>query len=133
MKKSIINITQEKAERFLYELRLKTYLHYSGKSNAYDLAEIYRKHAELFSLKTIDGVLGIYKKNKDKKTKYLLKFLLEGHIGEAVKEIDAQIAKAELDGCIVMDGDKIPYRQVLSRLFNTEDADKRHEIDRLRS
>lgn len=132
MKENIVRKTEERAEKFLHELRHKTYLQYSGISKEYDLSGIYRKHEELFSTETIAGILDIYHRDKDKQTKYLLKFLLEGHIGEAVKEIDAQIAQAEVKGFIVLDGKEIPYRQVLSMLFNTEDADKRHEIDRLR-
>jgi hypothetical protein len=132
MKEGIISKVEEEAARFLYELRDKTYLQYSGKTSEYDLAAIYQKYEELFSRKTITDILDIYNQDKNKKIKYLLKFLLEGHIGQAVKEVDAEIAKAEVKGFIVIDGKEIAYRQVIGMLFNTGEADKRHEIDRLR-
>jgi hypothetical protein len=129
---AIIAQMETLAQRFLYELREKTYLHFSGKSREYDLAGIYKKYKNLFAEATIDSILKVYDKNRNRKTKYLVKFILEGHIGQAVNEIDEEITKAEASGVIIYKKEKIPYRAILGKLFNTNGSDERHELDRLR-
>lgn len=132
---SIYSITkhiEKRSEDFLYDLRKTTFDHFSGLSQEYTIEDVYVKYSDLFSEEHVFSILQIYRNNNGKKERHLLKFLIEGYIGQLVKSIDAEITKEEATGIIINGKDKIPYRTLLHKLYNTPDRQKRHKLDKLR-
>jgi hypothetical protein len=119
------------AERFLAELDEETYLHYSGRKEAYDLAPIYERHERLTELDTalrlgasVDG---------DRRRRELWKFACEGYLGNFVSEEEERVAELEATLTATVDGEEIPYRMLKPRLGNEEDRDARARIEAART
>ncbi len=132
--KQIRNI-ESGLQSFLYALREKTYLHYSGKKSSFDLSELYLKYSHLFSLDTVNKFSNKTKGYLNVDNNYVLymaKFITDSFFGESVKEIDSKIANRESVGKILFNKEEIPYRSLLGRMYNAKDRSTCFQLDSLR-
>ena len=129
MEHTEIDLIEASADAFLYELREKTYNHYAGFSKTYDLEKVYQSHKDLLSRKGIDRVLKVYRNTGNRRAQYLSKFMVDSYLSEGVKKIDAEISEAESAGTLNFKGEKVRYRSILGKLFNTDNTVERHMLD----
>ena len=76
------------AEAFTEALLREYLLHYSGRKDDYEIEPLYERHAGLFSRDAVDSLRG--EDNRE-----LLLFAVEGHMGQATKAEEAELARRE--------------------------------------
>jgi hypothetical protein len=119
------------ADRFIAELDEEAYLHFSGQKDAYELAPIYERHADLTTLETalragasVDG---------DRNTRELWRFACEGYLGNFVRDEAERAAELEATLKAQVDGEEIPYRNLRPAIMNEPDRARRERLERARN
>jgi len=114
------------AEAFSEELLREYLLHYSGRKDEFEIEPVYERHAALFSREAVDSL-------RSAGSRELLLFAVEGHIGQATKAEDAELARREAALTISADGEEMPFRQAAVAQANEPDPERRAAIDAARN
>jgi hypothetical protein len=121
----------EDADRFIAELDEETYLHFSGRKDAYELTPIYERHEELTKLETALAVGASV--NGDRDVRELWRFASEGYLGNFVREEEERVAELEATLKATVDGEEIPYRNLRSAIMNEPERGRRERLERVRN
>jgi hypothetical protein len=136
-------------EAYQSELNREYYLNFSGQKEDFDLTGIYRRHGAIFTrpqleavreeveraeqqLDTYDGDACGTAGDEAKRLRFLYQFLLEGHLGEKVKERDEELTGEEARAMVKVDGEEIPFRQLTVRTGNSPDRRQRARLEEAR-
>jgi hypothetical protein len=122
---------RERADRFIAELDEEYYQHFAGLKETLDLAPIYERYSDLTTLDTANRIGAAV--NGDKRLTELWRFGCENYLGALTREHSEKVAQLEATLEAELDGEKVPFRMLRPVLGNTEDRDKRREIDRIRT
>src|SRR5215210_4669552 len=87
---------REQADRFIAELDEEAYLHYSGQKDAYELAPIYERHADLTKLEAAQS-LGLAVDGTSGGVRELWRFACEGYLGNLTREHAERAATLEAE------------------------------------
>lgn len=128
------------AEQFVAELGAEYYEHFAGLKPDFDVAEIYARHEGLF---TADAVARLREHAERAQTRgddvrrrarMLLDFAVEGHMGLASTDLEAELAQREAGAMLSIDGDgaAIPFREATIVQANEPDAERRAAIEAAR-
>ena len=125
------------AEAFVSDLTAEYYRHFAGLKDDYAIEPIYERDASLFtgeSVQALRELASIPEPGTDehRRRRMLLDFAVEGHLGQATKAIDAELARREADLAIEVDGERIGFRESAVVQANEPDAERRARIDRAR-
>jgi hypothetical protein len=124
------------AETFLEELDREYYLHLAGHKPDLAVEAIYERHSDLFGRDAVERVAELRWKasgEDEVRLRYLHQFALDGHLGAATRDLDAQLAELEASLEIEVDGETIPYRMAPVIQANEPDADRRAAIEGARN
>src|SRR5436190_14864726 len=109
------------ADRFSAELLEEEFLHYAGLKDRLELEPIYERHAELASLervRTIGAAAG-----DDRRAAELWRFACERYLCQETRPHEEQLAAAEADLTVDLDGQRIPFRMLYPALANEPDRE----------
>ena len=125
------------AEQFVAELTAEYYRHYAGLKDEFELASIYARHSALFTRAAVEEVRELAAASVPggeqwRRRRALLAFAVEGHLGQATKDLDAELARREAELSIELDGERIGYRESAVTQANEPDADRRAGIEQAR-
>jgi hypothetical protein len=125
------------AEAFLSALTAEYYRHYAGLQDEYAIEPIYARHSELFTTAAIDGLRTRASSapagsEHRRRLTLLVDFAVEGYIGEATKEAEAELAEREAATVLEVDGRRIGLRESSSVQANEPDPERRALIERAR-
>jgi hypothetical protein len=124
------------AEAFTAELMLEYYRHYAGLQEAFEIEAVYERHGELFSRGAVETLRELAHNGADgdeaRSRRALFAFAVEGHLGQATKDLDAQIARRETELQIEVDGMPIGFRESAVVQQNEPDAERRARIETAR-
>jgi hypothetical protein len=125
------------AEAFASELTREYYLHYAGLKDAYEIESIYERHHGLFDRGSIaslrDRVSTAGRDTEEgRRLRMLLDLAVEGCLGQATKQAEAEIARREASLTIEAGGSQLGFRASAVAQANEPDADRRAEIERAR-
>jgi hypothetical protein len=125
------------AEAFLSELTAEHYRHYAGLQDEYAIEPIYARHSELFTRAAVDGLRTRVARaapdsEERRRLTMLVDFAVEGYIGQATKEAEAELARREATTTLELDGGAIGFRESSSAQANEPDPSRRAEIERAR-
>ena len=124
------------AEAFTAELMLEYYRHYAGLQEAFEIEAIYERHADLFSRGAVDELRELASDGAEgdeaRSRRALFAFAVEGHLGQATKDLDAELARREAELQIEVDGLPIGFRESAVVQQNEPDADRRARIEAAR-
>jgi hypothetical protein len=121
---------REQADRFIAELDEEYYLHYAGLKEAFELAPIYERHAELTQLGKAQSIgLSV---NGGRGVRELWRFACEGYLGNLTREHAERAAMLEAELEVQVDGETIPFRMIRPKLANEPDRARRERLDRVR-
>jgi hypothetical protein len=128
---------RESAEAFSSELTNAYYRHFAGLDAEYAIEPIYERHAELFDRTSVDGLrelVGTAAAGSDERRRLtiLLDFAVQGYIGQATKDVEAELARREAGLSIEVEGEAIGFRQSTVVQANEPDAERRAAIERRR-
>ena len=115
------------AEAFWQEIEREYALHYSGRKEAFELEAIYARHAGLFTLEAAERLRAADAPRE------LLRFAVEGCIGQETKREAEELARREAGATISFDGTELGYRAASAAQANERDAERRTAIDRART
>lgn len=113
------------AEKFVAEIDLEHYLHFSGQKEDFAIEAIYEAHAGLFSREAVAGL-------REAGNRELLEFAVQGLMGQETKAEEAELARREASLQIEVDGQAMPLRQSSVVQANERDPDRRAAIERVR-
>jgi len=114
------------AEAFSEALLREYLLHYSGRKDEFEIEAVYERHPGLFSREAVDSL-------RPAGSRELLRFAVEGHMGQATKAEDAELARREAALTISVDGEGLPFRQAAVVQANERDPERRAAIDAARN
>jgi hypothetical protein len=125
------------AEEFTSELTAEFYRHYAGLTDELEIEAVYARHAALFTRAAVEQVreqAGAPAAGTDERRRrqMLLAFAVEGHLGQATKSLDAEVARREAELSIELDGERIGYRESAVTQANEPDATRRAQIEEAR-
>jgi hypothetical protein len=125
------------AETFVAELMREHYRHYSGLKDDYEIEPIYDRHRDLFGADAVDALRGLATAapaggDERRGLTMLLDFAVEGHLGEATKAVEAELARREAELTVPLGNREIGFRESSVVQANEPDADVRAEIEHAR-
>jgi hypothetical protein len=125
------------AEAFVSELTGTFYRHYAGLDDDYAIEPIYERHAELFGpgpVAELQAATDAAPPDSEdrRRLRMLLDFAVEGTLGQATKEYEAEIARQEAQATIAIRGETVGFRQAAVMQANEGDASIREEIEQAR-
>jgi oligoendopeptidase F len=128
---------RESAEEFVAELTAEFYRHYAGLKEEFEIEAVYARHDTLFTREAVEelreqAAVPAPGTDERRRRRMLLEFAVEGHLGQATKAIDAELARREAELSIEVDGERIGYRESTVVQANEPDADRRERIEQAR-
>jgi hypothetical protein len=129
-----VNAYRQSAEAFLTDLTREYYVHYAGLKEAYEIEPIYERHEDLFTAGAIESL----REQRDdtdpgsdesRRLRMLLDFAVEGHLGEATKELETQLAEREAALTIDLRDRQMGFRESSVVQANEPDAEVRAAIE----
>jgi hypothetical protein len=125
------------AETFVSELTAEYYRHYAGLKDSYEIESIYERHGELFTAVAVealrDRLHAAARGTEDRRRlMMLLDFGVEGHMGQATKQPEAELARREADITIEVAGERLGFRESAVLQANEPEAERRAEIEQAR-
>jgi hypothetical protein len=121
-----VDAYRAEAEAFSEALNREYLLHFSGRQEGFEIEPIYERHAALFEREAVERL-------REAGNRELLRFAVEGHIEQAVKEESGELARREAALEVEVDGERMPFRRSPVAQANEPDPDRRaaHEDARL--
>ena len=128
---------RQSAEEFVAELTAEYYRHYAGLKDEFEIEAIYTRHEALFTRAAVDDLreeAAVPSPGTDerRRRRMLLEFAVEGHLGQATKSLDAELARRETELSIELDGQRIGYRESAVTQANEPDPSRRAQIEQAR-
>jgi hypothetical protein len=128
---------RDSAEEFVAELTAEFYRHYAGLKDEFEIEAIYQRHDALFTRATVEELreqAAVPPPGTDerRRRRMLLEFAVEGHLGQATKSLDAELARREAELSIEVGGERIGYRESAVTQANEPDASRRAQIEEAR-
>jgi hypothetical protein len=128
---------REQAEEFLSELTREYYRHYAGLKDEFEIESIYVKHSALFTRAEVEELREQAAApppgtDERRRRRLLLDFAVDGHLGQATKSLDAELARREAELSIEFGGERIGFRESAMTQANEPDAARRAEIEEAR-
>ncbi len=125
------------AEAFSSELTDAYYRHYAGLDAEYAIEPIYERHGELFDRGSVDGLRELVAsaapaEEEHRRLTMLLDFAVQGYIGQATKDLEAELARREAGLSLQVDGRAVGFRESHVVQANEPDAGRRAEIEEQR-
>jgi hypothetical protein len=114
-----------RADDFVATIGREHYMHFSGQKEGYEIEAIYERFGDLFSREAVDEL-------RSTGSRELLRFAVEGLIGQETKAEEAEVARREARLQIELDGETIPLRQSAVVQANEDDPDRRAALERAR-
>jgi hypothetical protein len=114
------------AEAFSEALLREYLLHYSGRKDGFEIEAVYERHGSLFSREAVDAM-------REAGNRELLLFAIEGHMGQATKAEEAELARREAALTISVGGEELLFRQAAVIQANERDPERRAAIDAARN
>jgi hypothetical protein len=124
-----------RAEQFVGEMDREYYLHFAGHKEAFEIEQIYERHAGLFDRATVDSLragLAAADGEQARRLRYLLELAVGGLLGRETKREEAELAEREAALDLEVGGERIPYRQSAVDQANEPDAERRAAIEEAR-
>jgi oligoendopeptidase F len=128
---------RELAEEFVAELTAEFYRHYAGLKDELEIEAIYTRHDALFTRAAVEelreqAAAPSPGTDERRRRRMLVDFAVEGHLGQATKSLDAELARREAERSIELDGERIGYRESAVTQANEPDAERRAQIEEAR-
>ncbi|MDP9250864.1 MAG: hypothetical protein M3O78_05800 [Chloroflexota bacterium] len=121
---------EQEAEEFLAEREEETYQCFVGLRDRLALAEIYERHAGLFSRSSIEalGKLAESSGPGAARDRALLAFATDGFIDNGVSTLTDAIATAEANAVVIWRGEEIRYRALRGRISEIDGRAERNAL-----
>jgi hypothetical protein len=126
-----VDAYREEADRFVAALDEETYVHLAGLKDELELAPIYERHADLFTLdacRTMEAATAEGVAHRE-----LWRFATEGFIGVLVRDAREDAARLEATLAATVDGREIQYRMFRSAVANEPDRARRERLEQARA
>ena len=115
-------------ETFISELEREYVLHLSGRKVEFEIEVIYERHAALFERATVERL----RDGAVDSAPELVRFAVEGHIGQATKAEAAEVARLEATLTVPVGSEELPYRRTTIEQANEPSPDRRAALDAAR-
>jgi hypothetical protein len=125
---------RSESEDFAAAISAEYRRHFAGLSAELRIEEIYDAHAGLFSREAVEGVRAAAAaaepaSEEGRRRHELVRFGVEGLLGQAVKDLDTEFARIETDRALDVGGERIGYRESAVVQANEPDAGRRAAIE----
>jgi hypothetical protein len=125
------------AETFVGEYTLEYYRHFAGLQDELGIEAIYTRHERLFTRDAVEALRQAVADSppagdEARRRRYLLDFGVEGLLGRATREQEAELARREAELSLDVGGERIGFRESAIEQANEPDADRREAIEQAR-
>jgi len=124
------------AAAFSAELGVELYRHFAGLADELAIEPIYERHGALFTRAAVDELRALAAGADDgdgaRGLRALTSFAVEGFLGQATKELDAELARREAELTLAVDGERIGYRESSIVQANEPDRARRAALEAAR-
>ncbi len=117
-----------RAETFLGDLMREQYQVGAGLKENLEIAPIYERNADLFTLTAVRERIAAMDRDGTKESRHLADFAIASFIENMVKQLTESITNAELKATVEWDGKPIPYQNVRSVLVREPNYRRRHDL-----
>jgi hypothetical protein len=117
-----VDAYRARVEQFIGAIEREYVLHLSGRKTTFEIEPIYEAHADLFTLEVLEEL-------RESAPRELVRFAIEGHIGQATKSETAEVARLEATTAVEVDGAEIPFRRTAVEQANEADPDRRSRLE----
>ena len=127
---------RQDGEAFLEELHREYYLQGAGHKAELVLEPIYERYGWLFERAAVERIGEARRAapaEEGTRLRYLHQFALDGHLGDATRELESRIAALEASLEVRAVGQSMPYRTAAVVQANEPDPDRRAEIEAARN
>ena len=125
-----VDAYRQEADRFCADLDEQLYLHYAGLKDELDLAPVYERYADLFTLSTCRE-LGAAAQATGGATD-LWRFACEGYLGALSNEDAEKVAELEATLEADVDGEQVPFRLIRPEIANEPERGRRERLEQVR-
>jgi hypothetical protein len=125
---------RSEAEDFSSAISAEYRRHFAGLSDELRIEEIYDAHARLFSREAVEGLRDAAAavgpaSEEARRRRELVRFGVEGLLGQAVKDLDTEFARIETEQTLDVGGERIGYRESAVVQANEPAATRRAAIE----
>ncbi len=120
-----------RAEAFLQALLEEAYQVGAGRKERLEIAPIYEAFADLFEEGVVRGLLARWEEDPSEPNRARAAFAVRGYLGAQLRELDQEIANAELTATVRWDGEELPYQALRGRIAAEPDLERRHALEAL--
>lgn len=128
------------AEAFVGELGLEYYRHYAGHTDELEIEAVYERHDSLFSRSVVEELRHAHEDaraeelggEQARRHRCLLEFCLEGHLGQATRSLDAELARREARLRLDVDHEGVGFRESLILQANEPAGARRARLEAAR-
>lgn len=114
-------------EAFATEYMREHAAHYTGQKPTLEIASIYDRHQDLFSVETaLDVAAAARPGNREEEA--LRRLAVSGYISRMLAPQDEALAAAESQATVSHQGEEIPYRQAFVRVAQEADRESRRDL-----
>lgn len=126
------------AEAFTSELTLEYYRHFAGLKPQFEIEAVYDRHPQLFAREAVDDLREAHAQQTPgsearRALRVLLGFAVEGHLGQATKAQEAELARLEAETELELDGAPLGFRESSIEQANEPDPERRARIETARN
>ncbi|MCW3066513.1 MAG: hypothetical protein JWN32_3685 [Solirubrobacterales bacterium] len=126
-----------RAEAFLTELTREHYRHFAGLQADLPLEAVYAGYGDLFTREAVEELRtaagGETRGDEARRRRYLLEFAVEGFLGQATRDVEAELARREASLQIHVDGMAIGYREAAVAQATEADRQRRGALEDARN
>ncbi len=131
--KELLDRLDREAEAFDSAITHEHYLNRSGQKEDLELEPVFRRHRDLYARETVEALSFLARiRLRDPRLRPLRELAVFGYLEEAARPLTEELAHRETVDTATWDGQQVPYRSLWTLVMNEADADRRHELDRLR-
>jgi hypothetical protein len=117
-----LEVYRGELEQMTAEACEEQYRHHAGLKRTLELARIYERHADLVAPSVARELIEMEAPVE------LRRFAIEAHLGDVTKQLTDRAASAESSLTVPFGEEQVPYLQVVPRLLNEPEADRRRTL-----
>ena len=123
-------------EKFYTEIQREWYLNWAGLKDELNISAIYEKYKHLFTKELISDVRDARRRvagEEERMLRYLLEFLVEGHLDMTVKGFTDKSETMQSKEVIKVDEKEIPFRLSVVKIVNEPNRERRDKMYKARN
>lgn len=123
-----LNSYEKGFERFNEELDRELYLFFSGQKEELEVSPVYQRHADLFSERAVENLLGAWNRTGGQRERLLACGATCGHLEDLTKGLDEEYLNRLNKLTVSWDDQDLPFQEAAAQIVKESDWQRRHQL-----